>query len=51
MNSDFEFDLCVLGVGRVGLPLALSLIESGKSVVGLDRDEKARKTIDRKSVV
>ena len=30
------FDICVIGCGRVGLPLALALKESGFSVVGCD---------------
>jgi UDP-N-acetyl-D-mannosaminuronic acid dehydrogenase len=34
----FEYDVCIVGVGRVGLPLALSLVETGARVVGIDRD-------------
>ncbi|HEV2062015.1 MAG TPA: NAD(P)-binding domain-containing protein, partial [Solirubrobacteraceae bacterium] len=31
-------DVSVIGLGRVGLPLALSLADRGLSVVGVDRD-------------
>ena len=30
--------VCVVGIGRVGLPLALALQEAGFEVVGIDRD-------------
>ena len=33
-----ERDVSVIGLGRVGLPLALSLADRGLSVVGVDRD-------------
>ena len=42
----FEYDVCVVGTGRVGLPLALSLIETGLSVVGLDTDPKLRALVN-----
>jgi UDP-N-acetyl-D-mannosaminuronic acid dehydrogenase len=44
--SDFSHDVCVVGTGRVGLPLALSMIEVGLSVVGLDTDEALRGKIN-----
>ena len=44
--SAFKYDACVIGTGRVGLPLALSLIGAGYNVVGLDRDEKLRTLIN-----
>src|SRR3954453_6847904 len=34
----FEYDVCIVGTGRVGLPLGLSLMEAGVRPVGLDRD-------------
>ena len=34
----FEYDVCIVGTGRVGLPLGLSLMECGVRPVGLDRD-------------
>ena len=34
-----KYDVCVIGTGRVGLPLALSFIDVGLSVSGVDVDE------------
>jgi UDP-N-acetyl-D-mannosaminuronic acid dehydrogenase len=42
----FEFDVCIIGTGRVGLPLALSFIESGMSVVGVDLDPRLREQVN-----
>lgn len=36
----------VIGTGRVGLPLSLSLLEAGLDVVGVDLDERIRKAIN-----
>lgn len=33
-----SYDVCVIGLGRVGLPLALSFAASGLSVLGVDSD-------------
>jgi UDP-N-acetyl-D-mannosaminuronic acid dehydrogenase len=33
-----EHDVCVIGLGRVGLPLALSFADAGLSVLGVDND-------------
>lgn len=44
--ADFEYDVCVVGTGRVGLPLALALIGVGYRVAGVDRDERLRKAIN-----
>jgi UDP-N-acetyl-D-mannosaminuronic acid dehydrogenase len=38
--------VCVVGTGRVGLPLALFLTECGFEVVGVDRDEHIRRKIN-----
>jgi UDP-N-acetyl-D-mannosaminuronic acid dehydrogenase len=38
-NTMFDFDLCIIGTGRVGLPLALAFIETGLQVQGVDVDE------------
>jgi len=32
------YDVCVIGLGRVGLPLALSFADAGFSVLGVDND-------------
>ena len=42
----FEYDVCIVGTGRVGLPLALSLIESGQKVTGVDLDENLRNCVN-----
>ncbi len=36
--SPFEYDACVIGTGRVGLPLALSLTGAGLRVLGVERN-------------
>jgi UDP-N-acetyl-D-mannosaminuronic acid dehydrogenase len=33
-----RYDVCVIGLGRVGLPLALSFADAGLSVLGVDND-------------
>ena len=43
-NIEFEYDLGVVGLGYVGLPLCLGFAESGVAVIGLDVDlEKTSK--------
>jgi UDP-N-acetyl-D-mannosaminuronic acid dehydrogenase len=44
--GSFSHNVCVVGTGRVGLPLALSMIEVGLSVVGLDTDEALREKVN-----
>ncbi len=44
--NSFSHNVCVVGTGRVGLPLALSMIEVGLSVVGLDTDEVLREQVN-----
>jgi len=44
-SSGFEFDVCVIGTGRVGLPLALSLIDVGYRVIGVDREPSVREAV------
>ena len=40
MVEEVEYDVAVIGLGYVGLPLAISFANSGKRVVGIDTDEK-----------
>ncbi len=42
----FSVDVCVVGTGRVGLPLGLSFIEAGVTAVGYDVDDDLRTTIN-----
>ncbi|QFY88675.1 nucleotide sugar dehydrogenase [Magnetovirga frankeli] len=37
-SSIFDFDVAVVGIGRVGLPLALLFASKGLRVLGVDRD-------------
>ncbi len=42
----FKYDVCIVGTGRVGLPLGLSLTEEGVNVVGVDLDENLRDAVN-----
>src|SRR3954449_4755541 len=39
------YDVCVIGLGRIGLPLALSFADAGLSVLGVDNDTKRLDTL------
>ena len=45
-NDQWSHDVCILGAGRVGLPLGLSLMESGLSAVGVDIDPALRESVN-----
>ena len=36
----YKTDVAIIGIGRVGLPLALSLLESGFKVIGVDTNQE-----------
>jgi UDP-N-acetyl-D-mannosaminuronic acid dehydrogenase len=40
-----SYDVCVIGLGRIGLPLALSFADSGLSVLGVDKDQSRLEAI------
>jgi len=40
------YDICIIGCGRVGLPLALSFREKGYSVIGYDLDVELKMKVD-----
>ena len=44
-DPSFEHDVSVVGLGRVGLPLALSFADHGLSTVGVDRDGARIETV------
>ena len=49
-RQEFDYDVCIVGTGRVGLPLALSFIEQGLSVVGIDKDPQLRAAVNSGSM-
>lgn len=46
-QTTFRYDVCVVGTGRVGLPLALSLMEAGLETIGVDTDPNLRDSVNR----
>src|SRR5215813_1528246 len=38
--ASMSYDVCVIGLGRIGLPLALSFADHGLSVLGIDADQE-----------
>lgn len=45
-ETRFHHDACIIGTGRVGLPLGLSLVDAGLSVVGVDVDPDIRRAVN-----
>jgi UDP-N-acetyl-D-mannosaminuronic acid dehydrogenase len=45
-DSHFEQDVSVIGLGRVGLPLALSFAERGLRTIGIDKDADLIDTVE-----
>jgi UDP-N-acetyl-D-mannosaminuronic acid dehydrogenase len=45
-----NYDIAIIGIGRVGLPLALSLAESGFKVIGIDMNEQIIQSIKNKKM-
>ena len=42
----FEYDVCVVGTGRVGLPLGLSFVDAGCTAIGIDVDSHLRSMVN-----
>ncbi|MBV70806.1 MAG: nucleotide sugar dehydrogenase [Myxococcales bacterium] len=47
LSDSNEFDVCIVGTGRVGLPLGLSMLETGLRVTGLDVDPAIRASVNQ----
>ena len=45
--KDKSSKIAIIGIGRVGLPLALSFANSGFDTVGIDNNEEMIKTINQ----
>ena len=45
-----NFTICVIGIGRVGLPLGLSFAKAGISVYGLDKSEDYVKELKKRKI-
>lgn len=45
-HPPFDFDVCIVGTGRVGLPLGLSFLEAGVAVTGVDVDPALREAVN-----
>ena len=44
----FNYDIAVIGIGRVGLPLGLSLAKTGFKVIGIDINEEVIEKVNNK---
>ncbi len=42
----FKYEVCIVGTGRVGLPLGLSLVDVGVNATGVDLDENLRNAVN-----
>ena len=45
-QNQAQYDVCIVGTGRVGLPLGLSMMEVGVKVAGLDVDAELRAQVN-----
>jgi UDP-N-acetyl-D-mannosaminuronic acid dehydrogenase len=45
-SADSTYEVCIVGTGRVGLPLGLTFVESGISAVGLDVDKELAELVN-----
>lgn len=47
MNHEYEYDICIVGPGRIGLPWAAALSKNGFNVICIDVDEDQVKAINK----
>lgn len=45
-HRGFDYEVCIIGTGRVGLPLGLSLMEAGVRSIGLDVNAELRQEVN-----
>src|SRR5262245_36687052 len=45
MTDPFQYEVSVVGLGRIGLPLAMSFADRGLSTIGVDRDHTRVETV------
>lgn len=45
-HEPFEYDVCIIGTGRVGLPLGLSFMGAGVRAVGVDTNAELRAEVN-----
>ena len=45
---NYQYDIAIIGIGRVGLPLSIVLSSKGFLVVGIDKDEKIIEKVNDK---
>jgi UDP-N-acetyl-D-mannosaminuronic acid dehydrogenase len=50
MQSKFEYDIAIVGTGRVGLPLGLMLSKVGFKSIGIDRDKNIIEKVNNKEM-
>jgi GDP-L-fucose synthase len=50
MNEAFKYDVAIVGVGRVGLPLGLMLSKAGLKCFGIDRDDNLIAKVNNKEM-
>ncbi|MDR0664444.1 MAG: hypothetical protein LBF86_02835 [Helicobacteraceae bacterium] len=48
MSDSFKYDAAIVGTGRVGLPLGLTLSKAGLKCFGVDRDDQLIDKVNKK---
>lgn len=50
MGCSFSYDVGIIGIGRVGLPLGIALSELGFKTIGIDKDESLINLVNNKKM-